>query len=77
MEQYEMVNHPDHYQMQDKIYEPYKVINEWNLDFNLGSVLKYIARAGKKPGEDAVRDLKKCKQYIDFEIEKISGGKDD
>lgn len=72
---YEMVNHPEHYQMQDKTYEPYKVINAWNLDFNLGSVLKYIARAGKKPGEDAVRDYKKCIEYLQFEIEKVQDSK--
>ena len=69
---YEYVDHPEHYQMNDKTYEPYKVINAWDLDFNLGSVLKYIARAGKKPGEDVIRELNKCKEYIDFEIEKLT-----
>lgn len=74
--EYEYVDHPEHYQMNDKTYEPYKVINAWDLDFNLGSVLKYIARAGKKPGEDVIRDLNKCKEYIDFEIEKLTIEKD-
>lgn len=30
--------------------EPVDVIEVWNLNFNLGNAIKYIARAGKKIG---------------------------
>lgn len=61
---------PDYYKSEGP-YECYKVINKWNLNFNLGSVLKYIKRAGLKENETALDDLKKAKQYIEFEIERI------
>lgn len=64
----EMVDHPDHY-VKDRKYEPYKVIRDWNLNFNLGSAVKYLARAGRK--DDAIEDLKKAIEYIRFEIEEL------
>lgn len=45
------------------------VIRAWNLNFNLGNALKYICRAGFK--EDKEEDLKKAKQYIEFELGNI------
>lgn len=63
----EKVVHPDHYGG-DRPYEPIKVILAWHLNFPLGSVLKYVYRAGKKDGELDVTDLKKARQYLDFEI---------
>lgn len=51
--------------------EPIKFINSHNLNFNLGNVVKYVARAGYKPGEDALKDLAKAEQYIKFEIERV------
>lgn len=43
------------------------------LNFNLGNVLKYIWRAGKKDNE--LEDLEKAKYYIEREIERIRTGK--
>lgn len=60
------INHPAHYAMGRK-YEPYKVIADWNLNFALGNVLKYISRVGRK-GHD-LEDLKKANQYLQYEIE--------
>ena len=64
-----MVSHPMHYSIENKIYEPYKVIAAWDCDFNIGSAIKYLARFKKK--WNPIEDLKKAKQYIDFEIEKL------
>ena len=63
----EMVHHPDHYDMANKTYEPYKVINSWRANFNIGNAIKYLARYKKK--WNPIEDLEKAKQYIDFEIE--------
>ena len=68
----EAVNHPDHYGAADDPYEVIKVIEAWDLNFHLGNVAKYIARAGKKSAASAVEDLRKAKQYLDFEIERRS-----
>lgn len=61
------VNHPKHY-CEGRLYEPRKVIEDWDLDFYLGSAVKYISRAGRK--DNAIMDLKKAIQYIEWEIEK-------
>ena len=59
--------HPSHYN-QGK-FEVWDVIEDWNLDFFLGNVIKYIARAGHKG--DALEDLKKAQNYLDEYIERI------
>ena len=57
---------PSHY-VAGRNYEPRRVIADWGLNFNLGNVIKYIARNGRK--DDAIQDLLKARQYLDFEIE--------
>jgi hypothetical protein len=63
----DIVEHPAHY-CDGRKYEPVKVIQDWNLDFCLGNVVKYIARAGRKDGESREKDLLKAKQYLEFEL---------
>lgn len=41
-----------------------------NLDFLLGSVIKYAYRAGKKLGEPALKDLEKCRDFLDDAIKR-------
>ena len=62
------VKHPSHY-AEGRNYEPKDVIRDWQLNFNLGNAVKYIARAGRK--DDIVQDLKKAQEYIQFEIDAI------
>lgn len=62
------VKSPLHYTAGRK-YEPKDVIRDWGLNFNLGSALKYIARAGRKG--NTVEDLEKAREYLAFEIEAI------
>lgn len=61
-----MVNHPQHYNM-SKI-EVIDAIEAWNLGFNLGNAVKYIARADHKGKK--LQDLKKAAWYIQREIER-------
>ena len=63
----DLVHHPAHYCYSE--YEPKDVIRGWGLNFNLGSAVKYIARAGRK--DDILQELNKAKQFIEFEIEAI------
>ena len=60
------ITRPDHY-CDGRKYEPKDVIRDWGLNFNLGSAVKYISRAGRKG--DKLEDLKKAKQFLQFEIE--------
>ena len=67
------VDHHLHYGGVDNPYEVIKVIEAWNLDFNLGNVVKYIARAGRKDGADLIEDLQKARWYLDREIARRRG----
>jgi hypothetical protein len=68
------INHPKHYGGKDNQYEVIKVIDAWGLDFALGNVVKYVARAGKK-SDSPLEDLEKAKWYICHAIDKLKGGK--
>ena len=61
-------NTPPHYQ---GTIQPIDLINAQDLNFNLGNVVKYVCRAGKKQGENILTDLEKAKDYINFEIERV------
>lgn len=51
--------------------EPIVVIEGWSLGFNLGNAVKYVARAGRKPGESALDDLRKARWYLDREVARL------
>lgn len=68
-EQLQAVDHPAHYGGEDNTYEAIKVIEAWELGFNLGNVIKYISRAGKKGSR--LDDLKKAQWYLNREINKL------
>lgn len=62
------INNPIHYVGIDNPYEAIKVIEAWNLGFNLGNVVKYISRAGKKDSSKDIEDLEKALWYLIREI---------
>jgi hypothetical protein len=64
----EAVNNPAHYGGADNPYEAIKVIDAWDLNFNLGNTVKYIARCGKK--DDEIQELEKAVWYLNNEIRK-------
>lgn len=62
---------PAHY-VDGRQYEPLDVIEDWQLDFHLGQVLKYVARAGRKGGSDgAIYDLHKAKVYLERKLAQL------
>lgn len=68
----DMINHPQHYTL-GKI-EVIDFIEDKGLNFNLGNVVKYVARAGHKKSSGksidakALEDLKKAQWYLNREI---------
>lgn len=66
----DMVNHPAHYN-HGKI-EVIDVIEDWNLNFNLGSAVKYIGRADHK--NNPIEDLEKAVWYLQREIARRKKG---
>jgi hypothetical protein len=71
MSEKEAVNHPSHYNQGE--YEVIDVIHDWDLGFDLGNAIKYIARAGHKDPSKEVEDLKKAIFYIKDRIKRIEG----
>lgn len=67
---YETVRHPAHYGG-DTTYETLKVIQAWALGFEIGTVVKHLSRAGKKPGADYLEDLEKAQFYLQAEIDRV------
>ena len=68
----DLINHPQHY-TRGRI-EVIDFIEDKELNFNLGNVVKYVARSGHKKSSGksmeakALEDLKKARWYIDREI---------
>lgn len=60
------VNHPPHYN-HGKI-EAITVIEDWNLNFNMGNALKYLSRADHK--SKPIEDLKKAIWYLQRELDR-------
>lgn len=60
----EAINHPQHYNMGS--IEVIDAIEDWDLNFNRGNAVKYIARAGRKNKE--LEDLEKANWYLLREI---------
>lgn len=60
------VNHPPHYTRGS--IEVRDFIADQKLNFNRGSVIKYVTRAGYKDPSKEIEDLKKARSCIDHEI---------
>jgi hypothetical protein len=68
------VKAPSHY-CDGRQYEPRKVIRDWGLSWEIGSAVKYLARAGRKDKDKQVEDLRKAIEFIQYEIEGLEASK--
>lgn len=59
---------PDYYKSNG--IEVLDLTDVFDLNFNLGNVVKYVVRAGKKDGEEKEKDLAKAKFYLNRELNK-------
>lgn len=70
-------NIPDYYIGSVYGYEARKVVEDWNLSYNIGTAVTYLLRAGKKveQGMDNkakhIEDIKKTINHLKFEIERL------
>lgn len=67
------VKHPDHYTwhpltMQLGI-ECHHVAEEFS--YNVGVAMAYLWRAGRKPGAEAIEDMQKAIQHLEFEVTRL------
>lgn len=61
------VDHPKHYRDGTGL-EAIEVIEAWDLNFNLGNVVKYVCRAGLKDKSNREEDLHKAIWYLNREL---------
>lgn len=59
---------PTHYQT-NKGFDVIDIAEAYNLNFNRGSAVKYICRAGKK--ENEIEDLKKAIEFLSRELKNL------
>tara|TARA_R110001632_G_scaffold17117_1_gene54568 strand:- start:6888 stop:7151 length:264 start_codon:yes stop_codon:yes gene_type:complete len=62
---FDIVVNPEHY-TRDRTFEPLDVIEDWDLDYQMGNALKYISRAGRKGS--LIADLQKAIFYLERRI---------
>jgi len=60
------VDHPEHYNVHPAGIECIDVIE--HMEFNIGTSIKHMWRAGLKPGNDDLQDLEKARWYLDRQI---------
>lgn len=75
--QNDRVEHPSHYTWLKDLCGIEVIDITRHLNFNLGNVIKYVLRSGRKAeqgisvGDKAVEDLKKARFYLDDEIKRL------
>lgn len=62
---------PQHYGGENNPFEAIKVIDYYNFNFNVGNVVKYSFRAGKKDTESALDDMRKTAWYAMREVKRL------
>ena len=62
-----------HYENKNNEYDVIDFIKDYDINFNLGNVCKYVARAGKK--QDELGDLLKALDYLEREIDYLRKNK--
>ena len=61
---------PEYYIGRFKKIEAKDVVLDFSSNnYNIGTALTYLMRAGKKPGNPVIQDLKKAIAHIEMEIE--------
>lgn len=60
---------PNYYKNNEDSFDVIDIANKFQMNFNLGNILKYIVRAGFKNKDTKLEDLKKAQEYLKREIE--------
>ena len=72
------INIPNYYIGSVYGYEARKVIEDWNLSYNIGTATSYLLRCGKKTEEGMdnkakhIEDIEKAINHLRFEIDKLN-----
>lgn len=53
-------------------YSALHVTERWELGYHLGQTLKYVQRAGKRPDQSEITDLRKARWYLQRYLHKLA-----
>ena len=70
-EDYKTNPEPSYYSGTKYGYSARKVVEDFDLSYNVGTACSYLMRAGKKEGNSAEQDIQKAINHLHFEIDKL------
>tara|TARA_R110000744_G_scaffold67248_3_gene137162 strand:+ start:651 stop:914 length:264 start_codon:yes stop_codon:yes gene_type:complete len=70
-EDYKSNPEPSYYTGTKYGYSARKVVEDFELSYNVGTACSYLMRAGKKEGNPAEQDIQKAINHLHFEIDKL------
>tara|TARA_R110002050_G_scaffold115051_1_gene231018 strand:+ start:455 stop:712 length:258 start_codon:yes stop_codon:yes gene_type:complete len=68
---YKQTTEPSYYSGTKYGYSARKVVEDFDLSYNIGTAVSYLLRAGKKEGNPAEQDIQKAINHLHFELDKL------
>ncbi len=68
---YKETTEPSYYSGTKYGYSARKVVEDFNLSYNVGTSVSYLLRAGRKEGNPAEQDIQKAINHLHFELDKL------
>ena len=68
---YKETTEPSYYSGTKYGYSARKVVEDFNLSYNVGTAVSYLLRAGKKEGNPVEQDIRKAINHLHFELDKL------
>jgi hypothetical protein len=65
---------PDYYVGKVYGYEARKVVEDFDLSYNLATACSYLLRAKNKHSDGGVQDIRKAINHLHFELDKLHNG---
>tara|TARA_R110000787_G_scaffold12678_6_gene40765 strand:+ start:284 stop:520 length:237 start_codon:yes stop_codon:yes gene_type:complete len=72
---YKETTEPNYYSGTKYGYSARKVVEDFELSYNLGTAVSYLLRSGKKENNSAEQDIQKAINHLHFELDKIYNDK--
>ena len=72
---YKEQTEPEYYQGSKYGYSARKVVEDFDLSYNVGTACSYLLRSGKKENNSAEQDIQKAINHLHFELDKIYNDK--
>ena len=68
---YKETTEPSYYSGTKYGYSARKVVEDFELSYNVGTAVSYLLRAGKKEGNPIEQDINKAIDHLHFELDRV------